>query len=105
MTALRWSLRHRWAIVLATIASVALIFPLPLGKWISLGSPQRAEKLAWMNYPGLLFMVGFDFIPKDDRASLRSPSPRPRGGRWRKRATCSTRSNGACTRCQRSSTF
>ncbi|MFO0858369.1 MAG: efflux RND transporter permease subunit [Phycisphaerales bacterium] len=79
MTALRWSLRHRWAVVLATIASVALIFPLPLGKWISLGSPQRAEKLAWMNYPGLLFMVGFDFIPKDDQSEFEIAITAPEG--------------------------
>ena len=60
MSILRWSLRQRWAIVLLTVVSVASIVP------------QR-----WLGFPGLLVMVGFDFIPKDDQSefevALRAP--------------------------------
>lgn len=79
MAALRWSLRRRWAIVLATVVSVALVFPLPFGKWMSFGSPERAEKLAGLNFPGLLFMVGFDFIPKDDQSEFEIAITAPEG--------------------------
>lgn len=79
MAALRWSLRHRWAVVLATVVSVAMVFPLPVGKWLSFGSPERAEKLAGLNYRGLLFMVGFDFIPKDDQSEFEVAITAPEG--------------------------
>ncbi|HEU4418746.1 MAG TPA: efflux RND transporter permease subunit, partial [Planctomycetota bacterium] len=58
--ALRWSLRHRWAVVLATAVSVMSLLPLPQ-----------------VGYRGLFAMVGFDFIPKDDQSefevSIRAP--------------------------------
>lgn len=79
MVALRWSLRHRWAVVLATVVSVAVVFPLPFGKWMSLGNPERAEELAHLNFPGLLFMVGFDFIPKDDQSEFEIAITTPEG--------------------------
>jgi HAE1 family hydrophobic/amphiphilic exporter-1 len=60
LRALRWSLRHRWAVVLATALSVMSLLPFP-----SVG------------YRGLFAMVGFDFIPKDDQSefevSIRAP--------------------------------
>jgi HAE1 family hydrophobic/amphiphilic exporter-1 len=79
MAALHWSLRHRGAIVLATVVSVAAVFPLPFGKWMSFGSPERAAKLARFNFPGLLFMVGFDFIPKDDQSEFEVAITTPEG--------------------------
>jgi HAE1 family hydrophobic/amphiphilic exporter-1 len=60
LLALRWSLRHRWAVVVATALSVMSLLPFP-----SVG------------YRGLFAMVGFDFIPKDDQSefevSIRAP--------------------------------
>jgi HAE1 family hydrophobic/amphiphilic exporter-1 len=60
LRALRWSLRHRWTVVLATALSVMSLLPFP-----SVG------------YRGLFAMVGFDFIPKDDQSefevSIRAP--------------------------------
>ena len=60
LLALRWSLRHRWAVVIATALSVMSLLPFP-----SVG------------YRGLFAMVGFDFIPKDDQSefevSIRAP--------------------------------
>lgn len=59
---LRWSLRHRWAIVLATIAVTASIFPIrPL------------------HYPGLFGMIGLDFIPKDDQSEFEIAITTPAG--------------------------
>jgi HAE1 family hydrophobic/amphiphilic exporter-1 len=76
---LRWALRHRWAIVLATIAVTMSIFPLPFGKWLSGGNPQRAQKLASLNYPGLFGMVGLDFLPKDDQSEFEIAITTPAG--------------------------
>ncbi len=60
LAALRWSLRHRWVVMLATALSVASLLPI------------RA-----LHYPGLFALVGFDFIPKDDQSefeiALRAP--------------------------------
>jgi hydrophobic/amphiphilic exporter-1 (mainly G- bacteria), HAE1 family len=60
LAALRWSLRHRWVVMLATALSVASLLPI------------RA-----LQYPGLFALVGFDFIPKDDQSefeiALRAP--------------------------------
>ena len=50
---LRWAMRHRWAIVLATLIVTASLFPIrPL------------------KYPGLVGMVGYDFMPKDDQSEF-----------------------------------
>jgi hydrophobic/amphiphilic exporter-1 (mainly G- bacteria), HAE1 family len=61
------------------VVSVALIFPLPFGKWASFGNEARAEKLAALDYRGLLFMVGFDFIPKDDQSEFEVAITAPEG--------------------------
>ena len=59
---LRWALRHRWAVVLATIAVTASIFPIkPL------------------HYPGLFGMVGLDFLPKDDQSEFEIAITTPAG--------------------------
>jgi HAE1 family hydrophobic/amphiphilic exporter-1 len=59
---LRWSLRHRWAIVLATILVTMSIFPIkPL------------------HYPGLFGMVGLDFLPKDDQSEFEIAITTPAG--------------------------
>ena len=79
MFILRWSLRHRMVIVLTTIACVAMVFPLPFGNLMSMGSSERAEKLAWMNYPGLMAMIGFDFMPKDDQSEFEIAITTPEG--------------------------
>lgn len=79
LAALRWSLRHRWAIVLATAVCVASVFPLPFGRWLSFGDAERAEKLAWLDHPGLLALVGFDFIPKDDQSEFEIAIRAPEG--------------------------
>lgn len=76
---LRWSLRHRWVIILATVVVTSSIFPLPFGKWFSFGNPQRAAKLASLNYPGLFGMVGLDFLPKDDQSEFEIAITTPAG--------------------------
>jgi hydrophobic/amphiphilic exporter-1 (mainly G- bacteria), HAE1 family len=59
---LRWSLRHRWAVVLATLVVTASIFPIrPL------------------HYPGLFGLVGLDFLPKDDQSEFEIAITTPAG--------------------------
>ncbi|MGE4056219.1 MAG: efflux RND transporter permease subunit [Vicinamibacterales bacterium] len=62
LRALRWSLRHRWAIVLATVVSGASLFPIQT-----------------LHYRGLFAMVGFDFIPKDDQSEFEVAIRAPEG--------------------------
>src|SRR5262245_46475414 len=62
LACLRWSLRHRWVIVLATIVVTASIFPVRAVRW-----------------PGLLAMVGFDFVPKDDQSEFEVAISTPEG--------------------------
>jgi len=76
---LRWSMRRRWAIVLATIAVVASLFPFPFGRWASFGSAERAQKLAFLDWPGLSGMIGLDFIPKDDQSEFEIAITTPEG--------------------------
>jgi hydrophobic/amphiphilic exporter-1 (mainly G- bacteria), HAE1 family len=75
---LRWSMRHRPTVVLVTIAVVVSIFPIPLGKWFSFGNARAAEQMSFMNYPGLIGLVGYNFVPKDDESqfsvSVRTPA-------------------------------
>lgn len=79
MWSLRWSMRHRWAIILATIVVTASIFPLPVGRWISRGNPELAGRLSFLNFPGLLGMVGLDFIPKEDQSEIEIAMTTPEG--------------------------
>jgi HAE1 family hydrophobic/amphiphilic exporter-1 len=58
---LRLSMRHRWAVVLASVLVVASIFPGPLG------------------WPGLSRMIGLDFIPKDDQSEFEVAITTPEG--------------------------
>lgn len=60
--ALRWSMRHRWVIMLAAFVVTASVFPIP---------PLR--------FPGLSKMVGFDFIPKDDQSEFEIAVTAPEG--------------------------
>jgi HAE1 family hydrophobic/amphiphilic exporter-1 len=76
---LRWSMRHRWAVVLATVVTVASIFPLPFGRWLSHGNPTTARRLAFLDYPGLAGMIGLDFIPKDDQSEFEIAITTPAG--------------------------
>ena len=62
MWTLRWSMRHRWAIVVASALVVASLFPIrPL------------------HYPGLVGMIGLDFIPKDDQSEFEIAITTPEG--------------------------
>jgi hydrophobic/amphiphilic exporter-1 (mainly G- bacteria), HAE1 family len=67
---LRWSMRHRLMVVLVTIVVVASVFPMPFGKWMSFGNAAMAEKLSGLNYPGLIGMAGYNFMPKDDESQF-----------------------------------
>jgi HAE1 family hydrophobic/amphiphilic exporter-1 len=62
LSSLRWSLRHRWAIILTAALVVFSIFPVPPIK-----------------YPGLFKMVGIDFIPKDDQSEFEIAITTPEG--------------------------
>jgi hydrophobic/amphiphilic exporter-1 (mainly G- bacteria), HAE1 family len=79
LTILRWSMKHRWAVVLSTAVVVASLFPFPFGRWMSFGSESTAKNLAWMNYPGLVGMIGLDFIPKDDQSEFEIAITTPEG--------------------------
>ncbi len=79
MWTLRWSMRHRWAVMLAALCVTASIFPLPFGRWLSFGNARAAQSLAWMNYPGLFGMIGLDFIPKDDQSEFEIAIVTPEG--------------------------
>ncbi|HEX5030883.1 MAG TPA: efflux RND transporter permease subunit, partial [Candidatus Eisenbacteria bacterium] len=76
---LRWSMRHRWIVVLATVVTVASIFPLPAGRWLSGGNADTAKRLAFLDYPGLAGMVGLDFLPKDDQSEFEIAITTPPG--------------------------
>ncbi len=58
---LRWAMRRRWAVVLASVLVVASLFPLPLG------------------WPGLSRMIGLDFLPKDDQSEFEVAITTPEG--------------------------
>src|SRR5207247_5225597 len=60
--ALRWSMRHRWAIMLAGLVVVFSMFPVPP-----------------LKYPGLFKMVGLDFLPKDDQSEFEVAITTPEG--------------------------
>jgi HAE1 family hydrophobic/amphiphilic exporter-1 len=76
---LRWSLRHRWVIVLATVVVTASIFPLPVGKWIAGGNTAMQQRLAMLNWPGLFVLVGQDFLPKEDQSEFEIAITTPEG--------------------------
>lgn len=59
---LRWSLRHRWAIMAATLVVTMSIFP---------------NKT--LHYPGLFGLVGLDFLPKDDQSEFEVAITTPAG--------------------------
>ncbi|MCE9589081.1 MAG: efflux RND transporter permease subunit [Planctomycetes bacterium] len=59
---LGWSMRHRWAVVLATVLVVASVFPVPV-----------------IRYPGLAGMIGLNFIPKDDQSEFEIAITTPPG--------------------------
>src|SRR5256714_1016419 len=59
---LRWSLRHRWVIMLAAALVTMSIFP------------NKA-----LHYPGLAGMVGLDFLPKDDQSEFEIAITTPAG--------------------------
>src|SRR5262249_30872084 len=88
LSILRWSMKHRWAVVLSTVLVVASLFPFPFGSWSSFGSESTAKKLAWMNYPGLVGLIGLDFIPKDDQSEFEIAITTPEG--WTLSRTSST---------------
>ncbi len=62
MVSLRWAMRHRWAVMLAAAVVVASLFPIKSAKW-----------------PGLVSMLGFDFIPKDDQSEFEVAVTTPQG--------------------------
>jgi len=62
MAALRFSMRRRWVIVLAVLLSLGAVVPVPP-----------------IGYPGLIGMVGFDFIPKDDQSEFEITIETPEG--------------------------
>jgi len=72
-------MHHRWAVVLSTIIVVASLFPFPFGRWMSFGSDSTAQKLSFLNYPGLVGWIGLDFIPKDDQSEFEIAITTPEG--------------------------
>jgi HAE1 family hydrophobic/amphiphilic exporter-1 len=68
---LRWSLRHRWVIMLAAALVTMSIFPIKS-----------------LHYPGLFGMVGLDFLPKDDQSEFEVAITTPAG--WTLERTDST---------------
>ncbi|MCL2646607.1 MAG: efflux RND transporter permease subunit [Phycisphaerales bacterium] len=79
LATLRWSLRHRWVIVLAAIFVVMSLFPFPIGKWLARGDPARAQSLQWANYPGIVSFLGTDFVPNDDQSEFEVSITTPAG--------------------------
>jgi hydrophobic/amphiphilic exporter-1 (mainly G- bacteria), HAE1 family len=79
MLLLRLSLRHRWVVVVAAFVVMFSLFPWPVGKWASGGDAAKAKQLAWMNYPGLIGLLGFDFIPQDDQSEFEVAITTPSG--------------------------
>jgi HAE1 family hydrophobic/amphiphilic exporter-1 len=77
--ALRWSLRHRWVIVLSAVLVVVSLFPIPVGKMIAGKDEAKQAKLAWANYPGIASLVGQDFIPMDDQGEIEVTVTTPSG--------------------------
>jgi HAE1 family hydrophobic/amphiphilic exporter-1 len=67
---LRLAMRHRLMVVVVTVVVVASVIPMPFGKWLSFGDAAAAEKLRYINYPGLIGMVGYNFMPKDDESQF-----------------------------------
>jgi HAE1 family hydrophobic/amphiphilic exporter-1 len=62
LSSLRWSLRHRWVVMLAAACVTMSLFPIrPL------------------HYPGLFGMVGLDFLPKDDQSEFEIAITTPAG--------------------------
>jgi HAE1 family hydrophobic/amphiphilic exporter-1 len=62
LSSLRWSLRHRWVVMLAAACVTLSLFPIrPL------------------HYPGLFGMVGLDFLPKDDQSEFEIAITTPAG--------------------------
>ncbi len=62
LLALRWAMRHRWVVMLAALLVTASLFPIrPLG------------------YPGLVSLVGLDFMPKDDQSEFEIAITTPEG--------------------------
>lgn len=59
---LSWSMRHRWAVVLATVLVVGSVFP-----------------VRTIGYPGLVGMIGLDFLPKDDQSEFEIAITTPPG--------------------------
>jgi HAE1 family hydrophobic/amphiphilic exporter-1 len=82
MAILRVSLRHRWMVVLAAVLTVVSLLPVPLGNLFAGGikpgmTPeqqaaveQRRASLAYLNWPGLVGLVGKDFLPADDQSEF-----------------------------------
>jgi len=62
LLSLRWSMRHRWAVMLAALVVVASLFPIRPLKW-----------------PGLVGMVGFSFLPIDDQSEFEIAIQTPEG--------------------------
>ena len=62
MVALRWAMRHRLVVMFATVIVVGSLFPFPRAGW-----------------PGLLGMVGLDFLPKDDQSEFEVTITTPPG--------------------------
>ena len=91
MWLLRKSLQHRWVVVATAIVVMVSLFPVPVGKWIA-GAPQadptpeqkvanqnRQRSWEWANYPGLVGLLGFDFIPPDDQSEFEIAITMPSG--------------------------
>jgi HAE1 family hydrophobic/amphiphilic exporter-1 len=87
LASLRWAMRHRLAVVLLTVATVASVFPLPVGRWLSFGNEATAERLAGLNFPGLIGLVGYDFVPKDDEGQFMINVTTPAGWTLEKTAS------------------
>jgi HAE1 family hydrophobic/amphiphilic exporter-1 len=79
LAALRWSLRHRGTILVATIAVTSSVFPLPFDRWLSFGIESLATRLEFLRWPGLLAMTGFNFVPKDDQSEFEIAITTPEG--------------------------
>ncbi|MCL2640164.1 MAG: efflux RND transporter permease subunit, partial [Phycisphaerales bacterium] len=75
LATLRWSLRHRWAVILAAFLVVLSLFPLPIGKWLT----GKNESLQWANYPGIVSFLGTDFVPNDDQSEFEIAITTPAG--------------------------
>jgi hydrophobic/amphiphilic exporter-1 (mainly G- bacteria), HAE1 family len=91
MWLLRKALRFRKTVVAVSVLVVLSLFPLPIGN-IFAGTvkptdtpEQKAATLAkqkragWANYPGLVGLLGFDFIPQDDQSEFEVALTMPSG--------------------------